>query len=66
MAPSLRTLTFGGSRSNLASPPSPTFSDTTNVSAMNFGPDGPSKLITRANLKGSLDAYEAVRKSILP
>ncbi|KAF8211354.1 hypothetical protein K438DRAFT_1903373 [Mycena galopus ATCC 62051] len=38
--------------------PSPTFSDTTNVSAMNFGANGPEKIITRANLKASLQAYE--------
>ncbi|KAJ6539130.1 hypothetical protein B0H19DRAFT_960635 [Mycena capillaripes] len=38
--------------------PSPTFSDTTNVSAMNFGANGPAKIITRANLKASLQAYE--------
>ncbi|KAJ7368072.1 hypothetical protein DFH08DRAFT_13852 [Mycena albidolilacea] len=38
--------------------PSPTFSDTTNVSAMNFGANGPEKIITRANLKASLQAYD--------
>ncbi|KAJ6599292.1 hypothetical protein DFH09DRAFT_31488 [Mycena vulgaris] len=38
--------------------PSPTFSDTTNASAMNFGANGPEKIITRANLKSSLQAYE--------
>lgn len=39
-------------------PPSPTFSDATNASAMNFGSNGPSKIITRANLKASTQAYE--------
>ncbi|KAI0752232.1 hypothetical protein BC629DRAFT_1297238 [Irpex lacteus] len=39
-------------------PPSPTFSEATNASAMNFGPDGPDKIITRADLKASLQAYE--------
>jgi len=39
-------------------PPSPTFSEATNASAMNFGPNGPDKIITRANLKASLQAYE--------
>ncbi|KAJ7591305.1 hypothetical protein C8J56DRAFT_559196 [Mycena floridula] len=39
-------------------PPSPTFSEATNVSAMNFGADGPEKIITRANLKASIQAYE--------
>ncbi|KAJ7276178.1 hypothetical protein B0H12DRAFT_1083957 [Mycena haematopus] len=38
--------------------PSPTFSDTTNVSAINFGATGPSKVITRSNLKASVQAYE--------
>ncbi|KAJ2933688.1 hypothetical protein H1R20_g3441, partial [Candolleomyces eurysporus] len=65
MAPSrprsLRTLTFGFSKRPLSpSPPSPTFSDVTNVSAMNFGANGPSKIITRANLKASIQAYEDV------
>ncbi|KZT26926.1 hypothetical protein NEOLEDRAFT_1043950, partial [Neolentinus lepideus HHB14362 ss-1] len=39
-------------------PPSPTFSDATNASAMNFGLDGPEKIITRANLRASILAYE--------
>ncbi|KAJ7638607.1 hypothetical protein FB45DRAFT_406745 [Roridomyces roridus] len=38
--------------------PSPTYSDVTNASAMNFGANGPEKIITRANLKASLQAYE--------
>ncbi|KAJ7179339.1 hypothetical protein C8R46DRAFT_636905 [Mycena filopes] len=38
--------------------PSPTFSDVTNASAMNFGANGPDKIITRANLRASLQAYE--------
>ncbi|KAF5387960.1 hypothetical protein D9615_000191 [Tricholomella constricta] len=54
---SLRVLAFG-SRRKSPEPPSPTFSDTTNVSVMNFGPNGPEKIITRANLKASLQAYE--------
>ncbi|KAG5646420.1 hypothetical protein DXG03_003470 [Asterophora parasitica] len=55
---SLRALTFGSRRKLSPEPPSPTFSDVTNVSAMNFGPNGPEKIITRANLKASLQAYE--------
>ncbi|KAG6833784.1 hypothetical protein H0H87_001216 [Tephrocybe sp. NHM501043] len=57
---SLRALAFGSSRRKTSSPepPSPTFSDATNVSVMNFGPNGPAKIITRANLKASLQAYE--------
>ncbi|KAJ7507536.1 hypothetical protein B0H11DRAFT_1967564 [Mycena galericulata] len=38
--------------------PSPTFSDVTNASAMNFGANGPEKIITRANLKASIQAYD--------
>ncbi|KAL0580767.1 hypothetical protein V5O48_001232 [Marasmius crinis-equi] len=65
MAPSrprsLRTFAFGSSKRNSspdARSPSPTFSDTTNISGMNFGVDGPAKIITRANLKASIQAYE--------
>ncbi|KII95788.1 hypothetical protein PLICRDRAFT_96537 [Plicaturopsis crispa FD-325 SS-3] len=39
-------------------PPSPTFSEATHASAMNFGANGPEKIITRANLKASMQAYE--------
>ena len=46
-------------------PPSPTFSDATNASAMNFGSDGPEKIITRADLKASLLAYDDVCTRIL-
>jgi hypothetical protein len=65
MAPSrprsIRALAFGSSkRKSSPGPPSPTFSDSTHVSAMNFGADGPEKIITRANLKASLQAYEDV------
>ncbi|VDB83312.1 unnamed protein product [Peniophora sp. CBMAI 1063] len=42
------------------SPPSPTFSEATNASAMNFGDNGPSKIITRADLKQSTQAYESL------
>ncbi|KAK0468093.1 uncharacterized protein EV420DRAFT_446567 [Desarmillaria tabescens] len=55
---SLRGLAFGSRRNSSAGPPSPTFSDTTNVSQMNFGANGPEKIITRSNLKASLQAYE--------
>ena len=62
---SLRTLAFGASRRD-SSPsavrsPSPTFSDATHASAMNFGANGPEKIITRADLKASIQAYEEVR-----
>jgi len=57
MAP--RTFSFGSIKRNASpSPPSPTFSDATQASAMNFGPNGPAKIITRANLKSSLQTYE--------
>ncbi|KAJ3729077.1 hypothetical protein DFJ43DRAFT_501878 [Lentinula guzmanii] len=57
---SLRALAFGSRRNSSPAPrsPSPTFSETTNVSGMNFGVGGPSKIITRADLKASLQAYE--------
>ena len=32
---------------------------------MNFGSDGPEKIITRADLKASLQAYDDVRMRIL-
>ena len=32
---------------------------------MNFGSDGPEKIITRADLKASLQAYDDVRPRIL-
>ncbi|KAG6880069.1 hypothetical protein C0992_006881 [Termitomyces sp. T32_za158] len=60
---SLHTLTFGPSRRKASpEPPSPTFTDATNISTMNFGPNGPEKIITRANLKASLQAYESVSR----
>jgi hypothetical protein len=61
-ARSLRELAFGsGKRAMSPGPPSPTYSDATNASAMNFGSNGPEKIITRSNLKSSLQAYEDVR-----
>ena len=64
-AGSLRGLAFGSGKRNISSgPPSPTFSDTTHASAMSFGANGPEKIITRANLKASLQAYEDVRRSL--
>ncbi|KAF8845710.1 hypothetical protein BDN67DRAFT_293231 [Paxillus ammoniavirescens] len=55
---SLRNLALSPKRSSSPGPPSPTFSDATHASAMNFGADGPEKIITRANLKASLQAYD--------
>lgn len=63
---SLRGLAFSSKRNSSPGPPSPTFSDTTNVSAFNFGADGPEKIITRANLKASLQAYDEVRRPLSP
>jgi len=60
-ARTLRALSFGSSKGPVTSgPPSPTFSDATHVSAMNFGANGPEKIITRTHLKASLSAYEDV------
>jgi hypothetical protein len=54
-------MAFGAGKRNISpGPPSPTFSDATHASAMNFGANGPEKIITRANLKASLQAYEDV------
>ncbi|KAF7800002.1 hypothetical protein EIP86_011245 [Pleurotus ostreatoroseus] len=60
-ARSLRSLTISRRRTTSPGPPSPTFSETTNASAMNFGPDGPEKIVTRADLKASVQAYGDVR-----
>ncbi|KAI9510445.1 hypothetical protein F5148DRAFT_1010917 [Russula earlei] len=46
------------SASSAGRPPSPTFSETTNVSAVNLGENGPSKIITRSDLKASMQCYE--------
>ncbi|KAH7930299.1 hypothetical protein BV22DRAFT_1055216 [Leucogyrophana mollusca] len=60
---SLRNLAISPKRSSSPAPPSPTFSDATHASAMNFGADGPEKVITRANLKVSLQAYDELMNS---
>ena len=65
-ARSLRSLTISRRRNTSPGPPSPTFSETTNASAMNFGPDGPEKIITRADLKASVQAYDDVRAHRAP
>ncbi|ETW84350.1 hypothetical protein HETIRDRAFT_313056 [Heterobasidion irregulare TC 32-1] len=44
-------------------PPSPTFSEVTNASAMNFGENGPAKIVTRADLKASMQAYDNLLNS---
>ncbi|KAF8271779.1 hypothetical protein EI94DRAFT_1720001 [Lactarius quietus] len=44
-------------------PPSPTFSDTTNASAVHFGENGPAKIITRSDLKASMQSYENLLNS---
>ncbi|KAF8901714.1 hypothetical protein CPB84DRAFT_1815151 [Gymnopilus junonius] len=54
----MTALTFASKRPTSPGPPSPTFSDATQASAMNFGPNGPQKIITRQHLKASLQAYE--------
>ena len=53
-----------GKRNASPGPPSPTFSETTNVSAVNLGEHGPAKIITRSDLKASMQSYENV--SALP
>lgn len=59
---SLRNLALSPKRSSPTRSPSPTFSDATRASAINFGADGPEKIITRTNLKMSLQAYDEVRQ----
>ncbi|KAG6378485.1 hypothetical protein JVT61DRAFT_12745 [Boletus reticuloceps] len=60
---SLRSITLSPKRSTSPGPPSPTFSDATHASAIHFGVDGPEKIITRANLKVSLQAYDELMSS---
>ncbi|KAI6034042.1 hypothetical protein BKA83DRAFT_26530 [Pisolithus microcarpus] len=60
---SLRNLTLSPKHSSPPRSPSPTFSDATGASAMNFGADGPKKIITRSNLKTSLQAYDELMAS---
>ena len=60
-ARSLRTQAISPNRNTPPRASSPAFSETTNVSALNFGPNGPSTIITRNNLKQSIQAYEEVR-----
>ncbi|THH11538.1 hypothetical protein EW145_g595 [Phellinidium pouzarii] len=56
---SMRALTVNHNMGEVASgPPSPTLSEATQASQMNFGAEGPEKVITRADLKSSLQAYE--------
>ncbi|THH06740.1 hypothetical protein EW146_g9522 [Bondarzewia mesenterica] len=64
-ARSLRSLAISTNvnRHDTNGPPSPTFSDVTNASAMNFGENGPEKIITRADLKASMQAYETLLNS---
>ena len=62
---SLRTQALSPKRDMSAGPPSPTFTETTNASVLNFGPDGPEKIITRANLKASLQSYDDVSPRIV-
>lgn len=59
-AHSLRSQTISPNRNIPPRASSPTFSETTNVSALNFGPNGPSRIITRSNLKQGIQAYEEV------
>lgn len=57
---SLRTQALSPKRDISPGPPSPTFTETTNASVLDFGPGGPEKIITRANLKASLQSYDDV------
>jgi hypothetical protein len=56
---SLRSLLVSPSRTAPPGPPSPTFSDATDATGMPDG-TGPEKIITRAQLKASVGAFEKV------
>lgn len=60
----LRTISTTSSNTRMASPsrgpPSPTMSEATNASQLHFGVNGPEKIITRADLRNSSQAYENV------
>ncbi|KIO13018.1 hypothetical protein M404DRAFT_123557 [Pisolithus tinctorius Marx 270] len=60
---SLRNLALSPKRSSPPRSPSPTFTEVTRASDMNFGADGPEKIITRSNLKTSLQAYDELMTS---
>ena len=62
---SLREMVLGTTRRSTAGPSSPSFSDITNASAMNFGLFGPKKVITRSNLKSNIQALEDVRLGVM-
>ena len=62
---SLRTQALSPKRDMSPRPPSPTYTETTNASVLNFGPNGPEKIITRANLKASVQTYEQVRSLLI-
>ena len=58
---SLRSLMLNQNVTGVSNgPPSPTLSEATQASQMNFGANGPEKIITRADLKSSLQAHEDV------
>ena len=54
-----------GKRNASPGPPSPTYSETTNASAVNLGEHGPAKIITRSDLKASMQSYEIVSSPLL-
>jgi hypothetical protein len=55
-----------GKRNASLDPPSPTFTETTNASAVNLGENGPAKIITRSDLKASMQSYENVSLLLSP
>ncbi|OCH94246.1 hypothetical protein OBBRIDRAFT_769910 [Obba rivulosa] len=60
---SLRSQAFLSQRDMSPRPQSPAFSETTNASVLNFGPGGPEKIITRGDLRMSVQAYEDLLNS---
>ncbi|EMD41034.1 hypothetical protein CERSUDRAFT_111606 [Gelatoporia subvermispora B] len=60
---SLRSQPLSPYRDMSSRPQSPTFTETTNASVLNFGPGGPEKIITRGDLRISVQAYEDLLNS---
>ncbi|GAA6028338.1 hypothetical protein JCM8097_006984 [Rhodosporidiobolus ruineniae] len=60
MAPSIRPIRTarGPPPSSFRQPPSPTLSATTQASQLDLGDDGPKVIVTRADLRESVQAYE--------
>ncbi|GAA5975771.1 hypothetical protein JCM11641_005868 [Rhodosporidiobolus odoratus] len=65
MAPSLRSIrtSYRAPPTTYKEPPSPTLSATTSASQLDLGEDGPKIIVTRADLRESVSAYEQLLSS---